>query len=60
MTLEPDEVVAAVFLGEAVVLALFVLLYSAFQVVGHADVENLCPAGHDVGVVGSGWHCGLA
>ena len=48
--------VAAVFLGESVVLVLFVLLYPKFQVAGDAYVDDPCPAGHDVGVVGWGWH----
>jgi len=48
--------VAAVFLGESVVLVLFVLLYPKFQVAGDAYVDDPCPAGHDVGVVGPCWH----
>ena len=48
--------VAAVFSGESVMLVLFVLLYSEFQVAGDAYVYDPCPARHDVGVVGWGWH----
>ena len=56
VTLEPDQVMAAMFFGESVMLALFVLLHSEFQVTGHAYVQDSCTAGHDVGIEGWRWH----
>jgi hypothetical protein len=53
-------VVAAVFFGESVVLVLFVLLYPEFEIAGDAYVQDPCPAGHDIGVVGWGWHLCLS
>ena len=34
------------------------LRYAAFDISSDSDVENVCAAGHDVGVVTAPWHEG--
>jgi hypothetical protein len=55
--LKPDEAVTVVALRKTIMLAPFVLEDALLQVAGHADVERMAAACHDVSEVALRGHC---
>src|SRR5271156_4372264 len=55
--LEIDQTVDLVAFRESVEGASFVFVHTAFEIIGHADVEGARDAAHDVDEVGLGARC---